>query len=85
MRPGRSDISLKNWLPHGASGPLAKEARRYVRDNIAGSSLAHMGYDENGMSPNLGCAAGLESHWSATTVAAAARVTRPSSRNKTPP
>eukprot|EP01044_Picomonas_judraskeda_P019592 COSAG03_NODE_4161_length_1656_cov_3.524727_3_plen_49_part_00 len=28
MRPGRSDISLKNWLPHGASGPLAKEARR---------------------------------------------------------
>jgi hypothetical protein len=30
---GRSEIYLKNWLPHGASPQQASMARRYVRDN----------------------------------------------------
>ena len=60
---GRSEIYLKNWLPHGASPQQASMARRYVRDNIAGSSLTNMDYDANGMSRNMGCGAGLEFYY----------------------
>ena len=61
---GRSGVTLKDWLPHGASPQLASRAREYVRENIARSQkLKNMVYDPNGMSRNMGCGAGLECYY----------------------